>query len=393
MITSNVHTGLTAWSNHTFAAAERCSTGGNAYQAINGGTSTSAPTGTAASVNNGGVCNFKWLSAIDYTTIQAWSNALPASLTDNVTALLWNDGLITIAAAGQWLSISGVTAGAFTILITCAPGESFRDVPNVPLAYSTTNGVAVQAPATGTTSQYVFIGPANVTFDGIQFKDPQSGTSNLIFAVGANGFVMQNCIVDTIAAAMFYSGSTVVFLNNLIISRFTAANMFNLDTTCTGSMVNNTCISTVANSLECMKQLNSTASSLLSRNNIFIGFAVPLRAQNATSAIVVDHCATDQSSAAYTSPNSSFTLLDNGNELFAQTASSIFISTTVDFRTKLGASVLDVGSTDTTHIPTATDIYRTLRPQGTLWDMGCYELPRPANRNQWTQQIQPILAQ
>src|SRR5579871_4797709 len=70
----NIHFGLSAWSNKVFGPGARCSNAGNAYQCITGGSSTAAPTGTGSSINNGGAAVFKWLSAIDFTTPQAWIN-------------------------------------------------------------------------------------------------------------------------------------------------------------------------------------------------------------------------------------------------------------------------------------------------------------------------------
>jgi hypothetical protein len=60
--------------------------------------------------------------------------------------------------------------------------------------------------------------------------------------------------------------------------------------------------------------------------------------------------------------------------LFSKTAANQFVALGTDYRLKTGADALNAGFTDTTHIPSATDVYGTSRPQGAAWDIGPHEL-------------------
>jgi hypothetical protein len=60
--------------------------------------------------------------------------------------------------------------------------------------------------------------------------------------------------------------------------------------------------------------------------------------------------------------------------LFSKTAANQFVGVGTDYKLKAGADALNAGFTDTTHIPSATDVYGTARPQGAAWDIGPHEM-------------------
>jgi hypothetical protein len=61
--------------------------------------------------------------------------------------------------------------------------------------------------------------------------------------------------------------------------------------------------------------------------------------------------------------------------LFSKTATNQFVgAANTDYKLKTGADAIDAGYTDTTHIPSATDVYGTARPQGSAWDVGPHEV-------------------
>ncbi len=139
-LTSNIHTGLSVWSAGAFNLGQRCSNAGGAYQCTVAGNSTLAPTGTGSSIPSG-AATFKYLSAIDYTSLQAWANGLPATLTQPVVALVWNHGPITTTAGVAFLNLGGhTTSTSNNITIQPAPGEGFASTlaanPSLPLAFS-----------------------------------------------------------------------------------------------------------------------------------------------------------------------------------------------------------------------------------------------------------------
>lgn len=390
MISYNVHYNLLAWTNHTFVLAERCSNLGNAYQCTTAGTSTSGPTGTGSSINNGGVAVFKWLSAIDYTSLAAWSAAIVASysipgLPDNLTAQVWNNGVISIPVGStNLLSLFNTSNNGHTVLITAAAGESFRDKAGAAsLAWSAANGVAFDiAAGTEAGNQFIYIDSLmqNVTISGLQFRDTNApGTAaEIMINMGGNGGVVQDCIFD--GYDHFYTGANKVGLVNCIVinrcsTPLTAALPVKWDTSCTGAYVVNCIFIATAGGGgpgSIVAGLNSTAATATARNCAFFGASTPILAQNITGQWVVDHCLFDvTASAAISAPANGWPLTDGGGNLYSAVATNQFISSTTDFRPKIGAATIGAGVVDTTHNPAGDDIFRVAR--GAVWDIGDVE--------------------
>src|SRR5690242_21166626 len=77
-----------------------------------------------------------------YSTIQAWENALPGTLSANEIGECYNDS--EFAPASQ-IDISGTTPGSFRITLTAAATQSFSDAGSgVALKYNQSNGVAIR---------------------------------------------------------------------------------------------------------------------------------------------------------------------------------------------------------------------------------------------------------
>ncbi len=379
-ITSNIHYNLTPWTNHTFALGERCSNSGHAYQCITSGTSTVAPTGTAADSAPGGTVHFKWLSAIDYTDLQSWHSGIPASLSDHMVAALWNNGEIITAPGVSILETGdgGVAVGAFTITITTAPGESFRDQVNTtPLIYNAANGVAFRmtgASGGGGWTMFYF-GLDNIRVEGLQFKVDGPYQQNCLSSNFHNGLIIRNNIIDFVSQsgagwAVDVSGNVSVY-NNLIIDRAASSEVGDL---CLfgfeggiQSFVNNTVVGINSpTGAHALTALQSTTNQVLVRNCALFGYSQPLQSLNAAGAIFVDHCCTNAALFA--------TCTDNGAEQLGKTAANQFVSATTDFRTKAFASCLDAGVTDLVDVLEGNDVFRTARPQNAAWDIGAYEL-------------------
>jgi hypothetical protein len=382
-ITSNIHVGLAAWTNHTFTLGEDCSNAGNAYRCITAGTSTAAPTGTSADVDNGGAAHFKWLSAIDFTSYNAWWTAITSPTTQPVVGQIWNHGVFTATLATPIMSFTGkTTTSTNNITLTCAPGESFRDVPGATLAFNASNGVAIQLPASGTGSiNYVDISNNNFILDGIQFKDPNSTSGSTIISVSGSGCRIQNCIIDgftqsTSGGIIFTTGFTaatgLVIENILLIDRATTDRAFAfeaLNATDTVRIVNCTGISTtVATIFPCFGSNSSTSSTFIIRNCAVFGYqsAGGIGGSLGTAAsAVVDHCVSDATGIGSAST-------DGGSNLFSKTAANQFVSATTNFKLKAGADCINAGVVDTTDIPSGDDVFRTAR--GATWDVGAFEL-------------------
>lgn len=374
---------LAAWAPGNFTAGQRCSSAGNAYQCVSPGTSTSAPTGTGSSINNGGQAVFTFLSSIDFTTVQAFFNSLAnQNLTAPQALMIWNDGPISVLNSAQWINdfnLNITTSPSNPIIITTAPGESFKG-KNVPAIFNTANGVSVVTPSSGTGpgGGWVLLTTPNVIIDGIQFHDPNPTSGMIFFNLGGSGSRIQHFIIDAASQAnfaeMFYLHAPNINVTDFVIvdRKVDGSGVFTLKydvPTGTGNLANGVVyapngVSAQASAAFCT--LLSTPGSMNVINVAFFGFGVPILSQNANGAATVSHSATDQASFQ----PSSFTVTDLGGNLVSQTLTSIFNSTS-DFREKSGAPTIHAGIVDTTDIPTADDLFGRLR--GTQWDIGPYQ--------------------
>ena len=214
-ITVNLHSGLAAWASGAFTLGQRCSSGGNAYQCTTAGSATAAPTGTGGVIPVTGGAVFKWLSAVDYTSIVTMTAAFSGTLTDNVVMLIWNNGLIII----NDLSVGATTPGSFTTTMKPAPGESWRDnvgAGAIGLA-SPTLGVMIESQINYTN---VIRGTApGIILYGLQISG--NGNSYQVLYNTTGNLIVDCCIIQgTSYLAKFYcdiAGGNII--NNVFISR------------------------------------------------------------------------------------------------------------------------------------------------------------------------------
>lgn len=381
----NIHYNLSAWSNHSFTLGERCSNAGNAYQCIVPGTSTAAPTGTGSDIDNGGAAHFQWLSAIDYTSLQDWSSAMPGSQTIDYTVYLWNNGVITTTAGTAYLS-GGWTAGSFKTLITCAPGESFRDKRSA-LYYNAANGVTFQLPAGTGSINYINLTVANLTYRGLQCIDPNSTSNCTIFEIDGAGSSLRDCLLDCFAQAggaspVVFGGTGGIMANCLIVDRQGAP------TSNPVAVANNTGAVFVGNTIFAVNGTaaagaaldNASNTDTIARNNAVFGYQFVMA--GASSASVGTSC-TDSTSLPVGQT-------DLGGNLLSKTAANQFVSTSSDFRLKDGADCLGAAVVDTTDNPAGDDIFG--RARGLVWDIGAAEEPFVVLDRWLTSLSQPILS-
>lgn len=383
-VTSNIHVGLAGWSNTTYSVGQRRSNAGNAYQVTTAGTSTAPPTGTGTGITPGGTSVWKYLSSVDYTTLQAWANGIPSTLTQPIIGLLWNDGVITAVAGTSILSLTGhTTSGSNTITLVPATGEGFLatfvTAPTTPYVYNNANGISIEFPATGFGGiNYIQVDDSNVIFRGLQIKD-LNASSGATMIGGLGSVWIDKTIVDgqsqSGGARMIQMGggsSTVKITNSLIIDRSigspTSATVEAVGTGCV--IVCSTFIKTAPASPSAALDANTNPSvaSNIVRNCIFVGYATPFIAA-ATLSWATDHNA--YTNATFTSGSSA---TDTGGSIYSATTSTLFVNATTDYHQNSSSPCLDTGVADTTDITTADDTFGTTRPQGTSWDIGPHEL-------------------
>lgn len=395
MLTYNVHYNLAAWTNHSFILNERCSNAGNAYQCTTAGSSTSAPTGTGASINNGGVAVFKFLSTIDFTSLAAWSSSMVSTfsgtgLTDNLTALVGYNGVAISIAIGNTnlYSLFNIAANGHSILITAFPGQSFRDNgPTIPLAWNASNGVAFDMAAGAETggTQYIFQTTDNITVKGLQFRDtniPSGANFENFINMAGNNHIMMDCIIE--GYNMVYVGgmANCGITNSLVVCRantpLTLSFPIKWDIGCNGGFItNSTLICPYGNGGPAMFATSlAGANSVIVRDSTFFGVTQPIVSQNITGACKIDHCGFDTTSAnTITSPPNGFPNTDSGGNIYGLSNTNQFINSTTDFRLKVGSALINAGTTDLIHNPSADDIFGSLRD--TIWDIGANEFLTP----------------
>ena len=391
---SNVHIGLSAWAaNQAVTQGARCSNGGNAYQCISSGTTAASggPTGTGLIITDG-TATWTWLSAINYTSMSAWTSSLPTTLSQPVVASLWNDALIqpNLAQYDSWISLTGITtSSANTITINCAPGESFRDWLRIrpqarALAWQgTTAGVAVDFTGSVGSSNYIYFNSPYITLDGLQIRDTStSDTSTLVFVdASASNNVIQNCLIDGIAQA---GGAIIVdiyatsckILNSVLIDRQPSNSYevnFRVDTSATLSLVNTTIayVNTPNSGLSCIVNDNSAVNSVVALNCMSLNFPFGFNAVNTAGACSVSY-------SVLTSSTVGNQTTDGGNNLVSQSAASLIVSPYTDLRLKAGSPAINAGSNSAkTSIPTMDDIAGTKRSPTGPWDAGAWEFLIP----------------
>ena len=373
----NIHIGLSAWSNQTYSVGNRVSNSSNAYQCIVAGTSTAAPTGTGSSIAPGGTSRWKWLSAIDYTSLSAWAAGIPATLTVPVIGWWWNDSIVTTTSGTTILTLTGhTTTSTNTITLAAAPGDSFRDNlfgGQTALAFNTANGVSVQLPASGVgNTNYFDIEDDHVFIRGIQFQDPNSGSGSDILACNTAGHrvTLQDCIFDGYGqfGAALIGTCTLSMFNCLVVDRQALGASVDTVVLFDGSnstIINCTFVSTSSGSAGTAINADDGTGQTgnVVKNCIFMGYGPTFKSTTGFS-IAVDHCVFSD-----TSVNTGAT--DDGGNLVSKTAANQFVNTATDFRIKTTADAHGAGVVDTSDIPTADDIVGDAR--GATWDAGCFQ--------------------
>ncbi len=384
----NIHVGLPNWlAGHAYTVGTRVANVwlnngvaySSAYQCMIAGTSAASggPASTSSNIIDGST-NWKYLSNIDSTTLQAWANALPSTLIQPMLGQLWNNGSITTTAGAQILWLHGhVTTATYNITLRCAPGESIRDalaVGSSPLSFAAASGVSIILPSSGSGDcNYIDIGDSNVVIDGLQMLDPNANSASTMIQqdTASSALIISDCIFDGYGqsggAVMINGGiGSFKFINNLLVDRQTGGGIAMAFNSVSNMAVNCTFIGIHAPSTGGCISVNSTASQI--KNSIFTGYLVPITGVGGQIA-PVDHCLLTAVSFGSTANAA----IDAGNNLFSRLAANQFVSPTTDFRLLGSADAVDIAATDLAAIPARTDIAGTIRPHGLAWDIGAWE--------------------
>jgi len=296
----------------------------------------------------------------DYSTLQAWEDAIPTNLVTADEAWVgecYNDSEFTAGVV-----ISGHTVNStHTIKLTVADGHSFMDHATVrdnPLIYDQSKGAGVSA---SPFNQAVIAFNQNyVTVERLQIKRPSNSYGASV--VGTNDFWPQSMVRDCIIQKAHSGNASIA-----TIRKSSIINCLVLDT---GGNGNGIALSNGGLALNCTvarsSSLSATGTGITSgysgntlKNCAIFGFATDCSASGISASS--DYNATDVSGGN----------LPGANSLTGLVYADQFVSTTGDWRLKAGSSLIDSGNVDGTNAP--NDITGIVRDAGLNGDIGAWE--------------------
>lgn len=225
------------------------------------------------------------------------------------------------------------------------------------LAYVQANGAALTCTAAYTAAFRMTVG--NTTLQGLQIKGTSFVCSSVV-RMDVSTCVLDGCICQQDSSF----SSTYLCIH---ASRGTVKNCLAVVTSATAMSGMGT--SYGANFYGCTVVRGSNRSAA--------GTGISCAGTVAIKNCAVFGFTTDQSGGTLTSttnatddttPTTGFT----GSLTYANQFVATDTSGNYDFRSKTGSNLIDAGTTDATNMP--TDIVGTARPQGSSYDIGCWEL-------------------
>ena len=356
--TINMHN-APPWVARNYAVGQRVISGGNAYECVTAGVSSTPPMGTGFRAEESGV-TWKYLSGVDFTDIRSMiayfnrfaNGEAKGPWTHPVTVQFWNDAEWIWNPGGEEGKLGknahngGRPLGSSAVnklMITAAPGESFRDRPDVrtaPLRYDPSRGAAING---GSASAFnvIHLEQDFVDIAGLQFKSTER------FAIEGDqasfNFIIDGCILS--GACWFISGDYTI-RNCLVRGGVTSS--YGL------RCYNNTI---VGGAQPINAQFNEHEKII--RNCLVYGVgAGPMYNPSGSHQISASHCQTDMASPP-------------GGFASAGTAADQFVNPTSDFRLKPGARAIGEGAADSSN--GATDISGRRRLLSGKCDIGCWQ--------------------
>jgi hypothetical protein len=305
----------------------------------------------------------------DYSTIALWLASVPSTPTGGYIGECYNDGSTDFTPASTIAFSGHTTSSADFITLRCASGQSFRDNASVQtnaLRYNVSNGVGIKG-SFGGNAALISIGEDYITVDGLQVWQSRAYAGGPVVEVTTtsathsviSGNNLQGDGGDT---TIMKSG---VWRNNLVLANPSGGGKRFIAGSYPGTIVlaNNTfaSFSDAANPIGTVFGFFGTPTLSFTNNAIFgagaMGTTTGITGNNTCSDLAISFGSNNQASKTYASQFTNTTIASG------------------DFKVKNNsADLYDHGITDTTDIPAANDIALTSRPQGSTWDIGCWEL-------------------
>ena len=298
-----------------------------------------------------------------YSTLQAWADAIPATLADNYVGLAYNDSEFT-----GTLAITGKTTTAtFNIALKCAVGQSFYDNPNKltnALRYNVANGVGLRT-TSGSLVTSLNINNNYTTLDGFQVQVDHGSSTGCITVTGT-GSQIRNCISHCTALNTNGAGSS-------INDPATGYNIVHIQESSNG----NGLVIATNGKVEFLTAINASGTVFATafnngygnpivNNLVGVGWTAFSRGSTYPFGAGSNYDATDLPPGSWAGPGA--------NNVYGIIAANTFVSVTkgsVDARIKAGAAVINAGGPDTAFSGT-TDIVGTTR-SATTPTIGAWE--------------------
>jgi hypothetical protein len=294
----------------------------------------------------------------DYTTLQSWEDAAPANLVtaDQVWQGQINASTDSFSGSSTLLTMSGSTSDATRYKeLTTAAGASFIDNANIltnALRYSTANGCYITSSVAYAAA--VVLNEAYARARKVQVL----GTNNCYsMSLGQATVLVEQSILSSSGAT--FAAASLGTLRNCLIYRTGVARTEIMQVS-PGGEIDNCTIATLTATTYVFNAAGYGTTNI--KNSCFYNASTGLKTGTGTLAYTT--CFNDLASppsgvtqAAYdTSTGSGFQNISTGTQ---------------DYRIKSGSAMIDVG---TTLGSVTVDIAGTSRPQGSAYDVGCWEL-------------------
>jgi hypothetical protein len=306
----------------------------------------------------------------DYTTMQSWEDAVPATPTGGYIGEMYDMGSVYTGT----LLIDGHTTSAVNfITLRAADNESFQDHANVrtnALYWSSSNGVAISQ--TGGAGDQFTINNDYVTIERLQIKRTGSAYGIGIIHCASNN--QWNITVKDCILGKEYSYGYGAYVANMSNGRIINCVVYDTNPTTDhhGVRVRNEYNNGVPLVLNCTiiavgggggsgVVVSNTGNNVKVQNCLIFGYGTSVNDGGGNPfATGTGYNGTNLASG-----------LPGSNNQHSLTASTELVSATNDFRLKSGATSIGTGNTDATNAP--NDISGTARGATTTGDIGSWE--------------------
>lgn len=318
------------------------------------------PTTTVKTIGTGG----------DYTTLQAWFDAAPASLV--ASDVIWQGQVKNqeFVSASTLLNLSGKTADATRYFeLTTEAGASFTDHADKAtnaLRYDASLGAALRL--TGASAGVIRCSVPFTRVSNLMISNTSDTGSTLpaVFTEVPGTLNIDKCVIEsfnsgaTIPGGIYLYAAGSVIRNSVVVQKSTNASAY-IASVSNGAAVYNCTLVSLGTTLTTGLFAQYAAVPI---KNVYIGGAT---APDGGGAATKTNCYSGNAATGYTVAALSTATFEN------VTAGSH------DLRLAVGSSLIDAGATEATYA--ALDVIGSARPLGAAYDVGAHEYPSAAPIN------------